>query len=230
MLLSKNEIYQWDKGVYITFSEDEQINQVHFSHIKFKNSTDVDVIDGSCEIPETLLRISGTLYAWGVVKGDDSLLTEFVEEINIIQRARPSDYVYTPEEIKQWSDLKEQIGDLELLDTEKKENLVSAINEVLKTGGADETPRIETSESIITLEPNKYYVFPEMATLDITLSGELDSSIVQEFSFRFTSAATATTLVLPETIKGNLTIEANKIYEVSIIDNLLAFQSWEVKQ
>jgi hypothetical protein len=279
MILSKQEIYQWEKGVYITFSDDEIINQVHFSHLKYGKSTDVDVVGGRCEIPVSLLRTSGTLYAWGVVKGDDSLLTEFVEEINIIQRARPSDYVYTPEEMKQWSDLQKQIGDLELLNTEQKENLVSAINEVLKIGGANsetiknivdeylqenppkieekdpysvksvngkkpdengnveikvggsaDIPRIETSENVITIKPNKFYVFPEMTSLDVTLGGEVDSSIVQEYKFRFTSGVTATTLTLSEDIKGDITVDTNSVVEISIIDGYAISQSWAVNE
>ena len=78
------------------------------------------------------------------------------------------------------------------------------------------------------MEPNKLYVFPQMTNLEITFGGTTDTSIVQEYIFRFTSGSTATTLILPENVKGEITIDANKIYEVSIIDNLLLSQSWEV--
>lgn len=98
-------------------------------------------------------------------------------------------------------------------------------------GDADtSTERIEktTTDNVSTLEPNKFYVFPEMSSLAITLGGETNNSIVQEYRFRFTSGATATTLTLPADVIGDITVEANKIYEVSIIDNLLVSQSWEV--
>lgn len=104
------------------------------------------------------------------------------------------------------------------------------INIVEGNSESSKIPRITktTIDNISSIEPNKYYVFPEMSSLTITLGGELDNSIVQEYKFRFISGNTATTLILPNTIIGEINIEANKIYEVSIIDNLLLSQSWEV--
>ena len=90
------------------------------------------------------------------------------------------------------------------------------------------TPRIEISEETVALEPNKFYVFPEMATLEITLGAEVDTAVVQEYKFRFTSGATATTLTLPDSVKGNIAIEPNSVVEVSIIDNYAVSQSWAV--
>lgn len=91
-------------------------------------------------------------------------------------------------------------------------------------------PRIEmaSTDTAATIEPNRLYVFPEMASLDITLGGDVDISVVQEYRFRFTSGATATTLTLPANVIGDLSVEANKVYEVSILDGYLVSQSWEV--
>lgn len=91
-------------------------------------------------------------------------------------------------------------------------------------------PRIEmaSTDTTATIEPNRLYVFPEMASLDITLGGDADISVVQEYRFRFTSGATATTLTLPADVVGEISVEANKVYEVSILDGYLVSQSWEV--
>lgn len=97
-------------------------------------------------------------------------------------------------------------------------------------GNSVETERVEILESVVTLEPNKYYVFPEMTSLEVQLGGTVDASIVQEYTFRFTSGATATTLTLSEEVKGEIKIEANKIYEISIVDNLLLSQCWAVSE
>lgn len=91
-------------------------------------------------------------------------------------------------------------------------------------------PRIEISDSDATIEPNKFYVFPEMVSLSISFGGEVDTKIVQEYKFRFISGETATTLTLPETVIGDITVEANSIVEVSIIDNYAVCQSWEVSE
>ncbi len=84
------------------------------------------------------------------------------------------------------------------------------------------------ANATVTLKPNTLYIFPEMRTLSISLGGTADPSVVQEYRFRFTSGATATTLTLPASVMGDLTVEANRIYEISILDNYLVSQSWEV--
>lgn len=94
------------------------------------------------------------------------------------------------------------------------------------------TERIEKGavDTDVTLEPNKLYIFPEMATLNITLSEDVDQSIVNEYHFVFQSGATATTLVLPDTISmpDGFSVDANKIYEISILETMMLAQSWAV--
>lgn len=85
-----------------------------------------------------------------------------------------------------------------------------------------------SSDTAIELSPNTFYVFPEMASLSVTFSYPVALDIVNEYKFRFTSGATATTLTLPSTVVGDITIEANKVYEISIVDNYLVYQSWAV--
>lgn len=81
-----------------------------------------------------------------------------------------------------------------------------------------------------TIQPNKLYVFPEMARLTITLGAITDNSVVNEYHFMFTSGATATTLSIPATVKqpDGFTVEANHVYEVSIMENCMTAQGWAV--
>lgn len=94
------------------------------------------------------------------------------------------------------------------------------------------TKRIEkdTVDTDVTLEPNKLYIFPEMTTLNITLSEDIDESIVNEYHFVFQSGATATTFTLPDTINmpDGFSVDANKIYEISILETMMLSQSWAV--
>lgn len=96
------------------------------------------------------------------------------------------------------------------------------------------TERIEknTADTDVTLEPNKLYIFPEMATLNITLSENVDTSVANEFHFVFESGATATTLTLPDTVAlpDGFSVDANKIYELSILERMLLAQSWAVEE
>ena len=94
------------------------------------------------------------------------------------------------------------------------------------------TLRIEKTSSDTTaeLDPNKLYIFPEMSSLTYTLATPSDTSIANEYHFVFRSGATATELVHPANVSvpDNFTIEKNKVYEISILEGCLAYQSWVV--
>lgn len=92
------------------------------------------------------------------------------------------------------------------------------------------TIRVEKSDAEAALEPGKLYVFPEMASLSITLSEPTDTAVASEYHFVFQSGTTATTLSLPDTIKlpSGFTVDASKIYEISILEGCLCAQSWAV--
>ena len=63
-----------------------------------------------------------------------------------------------------------------------------------------------------------------MLTLTLKTPEKID--IVNEYHFIFTSGATPTNLTLPEDVKSDMAIEANRVYEVSVVDNLLTWGSW----
>ena len=99
--------------------------------------------------------------------------------------------------------------------------------------GASGVPvRVEkTSEdTVVELEPNKLYIFPEMASLTYTLAVPGNADVASEYHFIFTSGSTATQLVNPEgvSVPDGMTIDSNKVYEISILEENLAYQSWEV--
>ena len=81
---------------------------------------------------------------------------------------------------------------------------------------------VENTTSTQEIESNKFYKFGEVSTLNITLAEITDTSVLNEYMFEFISGSTATTLTLPGTIKWleTPTIEANKIYQCSIVDNI----------
>lgn len=89
------------------------------------------------------------------------------------------------------------------------------------TKKADKTATENVTETTKELQPNKYYIFGEVATLTITLAAG-EENVLAEYMFEFTSGTTPTTLSLPEGIKwiGESTIEASKTYQVSIVNNI----------
>lgn len=99
------------------------------------------------------------------------------------------------------------------------------------SGGSSGTVRVEKSstDTTVELEPNKLYIFPEMASLTYTLAEPADASVANEYHFVFKSGSTATELVHPSTVNvGNFSIDANKVYEVSVLEGLLTSRSWSV--
>lgn len=81
---------------------------------------------------------------------------------------------------------------------------------------------IESTETTVELKPNKFYKFGEVTELNLTLAEITDNTQLNEYMFEFISGETATTLVLPDTIKWADTpdVEANKIYQCSIVNNV----------
>lgn len=99
--------------------------------------------------------------------------------------------------------------------------------------GASGVPvRVEkTSEdTTVELELNKLYIFPEMSSLTYTLATPSDTSIANEYHFVFRSGATATELVHPANVSvpDGFAVDKNKVYEISILEGCLAYQSWAV--
>ncbi len=98
-----------------------------------------------------------------------------------------------------------------------------AIAITIETGGIERIEKLST-DTTVTLEPNKLYIFPEMESLTYTL-GEGTG----EVHFIFKSGATATRVVHPAGVNiGSFSVESNKIYEVSILEGLLTSQNWSV--
>lgn len=98
-----------------------------------------------------------------------------------------------------------------------------AVAITIETGGIERIEKLST-DTTVTLEPNKLYVFPEMESLTYTI-GEGTG----EVHFIFRSGATATRVVHPSNVNiGSFTVESNKVYEVSILEGLLTSQNWSV--
>ena len=100
------------------------------------------------------------------------------------------------------------------------DRMISLEEEV--SGKANKISVVQTSASTIEINPNTFYKFGEVASLNITLASITDNTIYNEYMFEFVSGSTATTLTLPSSIKWleTPTIDANKIYQCSIVDNI----------
>lgn len=85
-----------------------------------------------------------------------------------------------------------------------------------------------TSDTTFTLTPNTFHVWDEVASLTLDFGSETNG-VANEYLFQFTSGATATSLTLPDDIKWaeELVIDANRIYQISILKGLANVLSWD---
>lgn len=98
-----------------------------------------------------------------------------------------------------------------------------AIAITIETGGIERVENLDT-DTAVTLEPNKLYIFPEMESLTYTIGEGMG-----EVHFIFRSGATATRVVHPSNVNiGSFSVDANKVYEISILEGLLTSQNWSV--
>lgn len=106
--------------------------------------------------------------------------------------------------------------------------LKALIDAIPKT--STEMKRIEklSTDTAVELEPNKLYIFPEMAELAITLAEPSDTGIANEYHVVFQSGSTPTFLTIPSAIKlpSEFTVEANNVYRLSILEGCLTVYSW----
>ena len=127
----RGSLYQWDTGRQVECDAE----QVHFSNHHYGTSIDVNVQNGKAMIPNQLLTSATPIKAWAWVTDNNGEYTKEEQMFLVAKRNKPSDYVYTPAEIKTWQDLQNQIGDLSNLTTAHKDTLVNAINDAAESGG-----------------------------------------------------------------------------------------------
>ena len=150
----RGSLYQWDTGRQVECDAE----QVHFSNHHYGTSIDVNVKDGKAAIPNQLLTSATPIKAWAWVKDISGEYTKEEQMFIVAKRNKPSDYVYTPTELKTWQDLQNQIGDLNSLKTTHKDNLVNAINDAAGSsgGGSVDSVNGKTGAVVLTAEDINY--------------------------------------------------------------------------
>lgn len=81
---------------------------------------------------------------------------------------------------------------------------------------------VNQTDSVVCIMPNEFNVWGEVRELEIMLAEPADKSVVNEYMIQFTSGEVATTLIIPSEIKWMSApkIQANKVYQISIVNNL----------
>lgn len=129
----RKSLWQWDLNQQLTVAGD--CTEVHYLDRGAPSTLTVAVKDGKADIPNILLQKAGRLVVYAYIIDAQDHHTKVCETFGIASRPKPAEYVYTKTEVKTWSGLQSQIGNLANLATKEKDNLVAAINEAAQSGG-----------------------------------------------------------------------------------------------
>ena len=122
------------------------------------------------------------------------------------------------------------------LKTINNQSIVGEGNITIQGGGA--TPRVEMTAESASIEPNKFYVWPMMDSLDLTLGAE-QSGVMNRYLFQFRNPKDSVTmLTLPDDItwstdteldeNGMPVMEAAAFYRIEIIEGLASLKKWRL--
>lgn len=130
----RTELWQWDTGRKIVV-DDKSVSEVHYSKYSSTQAITRKVINGKAEIPNYLLQDTHDVTVYAYSGSIENGYTMAEKTFNVAKKPKPANYVETEEDKAILAKLKEEIGDLSELQTEAKDNLVSAINEAAASGG-----------------------------------------------------------------------------------------------
>lgn len=114
-------MWQWDTGrkVKIIPEENTTIDEVHFSNTYSQEAvvvipeTDGTTGDIIAEIPNILLQQFSPIKVYSVMRFENGEITTREKQFSIRERKKPSDYVYTEAEVRNYEALEKRIKNLE---------------------------------------------------------------------------------------------------------------------
>lgn len=104
ILNDREHFWQWDVNQKLVIS-DPTIKEVHFCNRTDDCALTVEVKDGLVDVPNILLQNAWTIRAYAFC-GE---CTRYEEHFKVAPRSKPSDYVYTETEVKNYDALKAEI-------------------------------------------------------------------------------------------------------------------------
>lgn len=160
ILNGRGSFWQWDLNQKLVVQDLQNGAEVHFSNgnSDYALVTLVKTVDGKkvCDVPNVVLQKAGYVNVFAYVIDGEEKYTEYKAAILVLARSKPEDYIYTETETLCYKNLSEKIGDVSRLETDAKENLVDAVNEIAKkaASGADLSLGITGAEAgqIATVE------------------------------------------------------------------------------
>lgn len=203
----RGALWQWDTGRRLRVGSG--VEQIHYQNRALGCSVDVDVgADGTAIIPDELLQDCHTLTAYVYVTDDTGAYTMEQQDFIVHKRAKPAGYVYTPTDQITLQTIQRQIGDLDDLTTEAKENLVAAINEAAASGGGT------TDYTELTNKPkiNGVELSGDKTSADLGIGNPTDEQVASSVEAWLDAHPEATTTVADGSINPDKTTWMRKVW------------------
>jgi hypothetical protein len=170
----RKELYQWDVGDVADVTIDN-IDEVHFSNLRFGKAFNIAVKDKTVEIPPEVLQSGADVFCWAFVRKENGGYTKKEQIFNVEKRPRPADYVFEPTDILSWETL-----------NEKKEDKTNKLTEYTKVDTDKEYYSAKaTNEMFLALNQvfdiydeaynEKFATKTELEALKSELQGDIDS-------------------------------------------------------
>lgn len=113
----RNYLYQWDLNQRVLVIDDDSVNEVHFANEG--QTEDAPIVEVKtdekgryADIPNILLQSGKNIFAYEYCNVN-ARHTIRKYKLVVIQRPKPSDYVYTETEVKAYETLRDQIDEID---------------------------------------------------------------------------------------------------------------------
>ena len=154
LLDGRSYAYQWDSNIYVILPKAKMGEEIHFAHRKDKKALVVNAIEIDsiivAEVPNLLLQRAGFIQVYHFISDKKGNRTINRDELKVLEREKPDDYLYEESEIWSWEYLDKRITELEKTISEEAVD-TRAFNLLIEE---DMLPAVYTTNGAILTDQN----------------------------------------------------------------------------
>ena len=154
LLDGRSYAYQWDSNIYVILPKAKIGEEIHFAHRKDKKALVMTAIEIDsvivAEVPNLLLQRAGFIQVYHFISDKKGNRTINRDELKVLKREKPDDYLYEESEIWSWEYLDKRITELEKTISEEAIN-TKALNLLIEE---DMLPAVRNADGAILTDQN----------------------------------------------------------------------------
>ena len=154
LLDGRSYAYQWDSNIYVILPKAKIGEEIHFAHRKDKKALVMTAIEIDsvivAEVPNLLLQRAGFIQVYHFISDKKGNRTINRDELKVLEREKPDDYLYEESEIWSWEYLDKRITELEKTISEEAIN-TKAFNLLIEE---DMLPAVRNADGSILTDQN----------------------------------------------------------------------------